>query len=236
MTGPADDDQRRSPETGATAHEEARLRHAFALIAAECGDAEAASGAESGAGVESGADAESGAETRSRPDSGSRAATAPRVAAASRPIPPRLLRSPRFSRAARRRARAIGSGLVALAACVTLFTVVARTGGGDADSGGGAAARTVRRCEAYRAVVRGELTAVRALPDGRVRVTVRVSDWLRPPNGGPTARFDVPAPAGAAYEAGQRVLVEIPLQRDAPPRLTTGRGDTERRLRVLRCG
>ncbi|EGJ75293.1 hypothetical protein STTU_2504 [Streptomyces sp. Tu6071] len=164
--------------------------------------------------------------------------------AAPRPLPPRLLRPPRFSRPGWRRARAIGSGLVALAACVTLFTVVARTGGGGADSAdgaaskadGGAAAKSVQRCDAYRTVVRGELTAVRALPDGRVRVTVRVSDWLRPPSGEPTARFDVPAPAGDAYRAGQRVLVEVPRQEDAPPRVTTGRGDTERRLRVLGCG
>ncbi|MGX9921310.1 translation initiation factor IF-2 [Streptomyces sp. NPDC002248] len=258
MTGPTDDDQRRSPETGATAHEEDRLRHAFALIAAECGDAEAGSGtgvgsrAEAGFGADVdsraeagfGADVDSGAEVGFGANVDSRAEAGSRADAAARPIPPRLLRPPRFSRPGWRRARAIGSGLVALAACVTLFTVVARTGGGDADSAdgaasradGGAAAKTVRRCDAYRTVVRGELTAARALPDGRVRVTVRVSDWLRPPSGEPTARFDVPAPAGDAYRAGQRVLVEVPRQEDAPPRVTTGRGDTERRLRVLGCG
>ncbi|MDT0407606.1 MULTISPECIES: hypothetical protein [Streptomyces] len=258
MTGPTDDDQRRSPETGATAHEEDRLRHAFALIAAECGDAEAGSGADVDFGAEtgSGADVDSGAETGSGPDvdspaevgsladAGPRTEAGSRADAAARPIPPRLLRPPRFSRPGWRRARAVGSGLVALAACVTLFTVVARTGGGGADSAdgaasradGGAAAKTVRRCDAYRTVVRGELTAARALPDGRVRVTVRVSDWLRPPSGEPTARFDVPAPAGDAYRAGQRVLVEVPRQEDAPPHVTTGQGDTERRLRVLGCG
>ncbi|NEA40322.1 translation initiation factor IF-2, partial [Streptomyces sp. SID11385] len=76
-------------------------------------------------------------------------------------------------------ARAVGSALVALAACVTLVTVVARTSGGDADSAGGAAAdraaaKAVQRCDSQRIVVKGELTAVRALPDGRVRLTVRV--------------------------------------------------------------
>ncbi|NJA61018.1 translation initiation factor IF-2, partial [Streptomyces sp. NEAU-H3] len=81
MTGPTDDDQRRSPETGATAHEEDRLRHAFALIAAECGDAEAGSGAD----VDSRAEAGFGADTGPRTEAGSRADAAPR------PIPPRLL-------------------------------------------------------------------------------------------------------------------------------------------------
>ncbi|NEA40152.1 translation initiation factor IF-2, partial [Streptomyces sp. SID11385] len=70
---------------------------------------------------------------------------------------------------------------------------------------------------------------------GRVRLTVRVGAWLRPPSGAPTARFDVPAPAGSAYESGQRVLVEVPRQEAAPPRVTTGEGATERRLRVLGC-
>ncbi|MEU6442244.1 translation initiation factor IF-2 [Streptomyces sp. NPDC047046] len=260
MTGPADDDPRRSPETGATASEEARLRRAFTLIAGElAGEAAGEFGrdpagqptAEPAAVPPAEAHREE-ADTREEADDRVIADTreAPRTRATATPLraptpelplPPRLLRRPR---PAWRRARAIGAGLVALAACVTLFTVTVRTAGGDADSAGGAsddraAAKAVQRCDSQRIVVRGELTAVRALPDGRVRLTLRVSDWLRSPSGGPggepTARFDVPAPAGDAYERGQRVLVEIPREEAAPPHVTTGEGATERRLRVLGC-
>ncbi|MFJ4439951.1 translation initiation factor IF-2 [Streptomyces sp. NPDC088923] len=268
MTGPADDDQRRSPETGATASEEARLRRAFTLIATEfAGESAGESAGEFGRAPAGQPTAEPTAESAAVPPAeahreeadtreeaddrvigdareapGTRAAATPlRAPTPELPIPPRLLRRPR---PAWRRARAIGAGLVALAACVTLVTVVARTSGGDADSAGGAsddraAAKTVRRCDSERVVVSGELTAVRTLPDGRVRLTLRVSDWLRSPSGGPgggpTARFDVPAPTGDAYETGQRVLVEIPREEAAPPHVTTGEGATQRRLRVLDC-
>lgn len=256
MTGPTDDDQRVSPETGATAREEERLRRAFALIAAEATAASTGAGADADTSTDASADADASTDASTDAGAGGRAdersderagvlsgeRPAPfRAPAPDLPVPPRLLHRPRVVSPVRRRARAIGSALVALAACATLFTVAVRTSGGDADTALGgssddkAAAKSVRGCDSVRTVVRGEVTAVRTLPDGRVRLGLRVSDWVRPPSGEPTARWDVPALAGDPYAVGQRVLLEVRAAEEVSVRVTTGERAIERRLRVLGC-
>ncbi|MFG3287906.1 hypothetical protein ACGF3G_03720 [Streptomyces sp. NPDC048179] len=120
----------------------------------------------------------------------------------------------------RRRTRAVLFSLLGLAAAVAVLIGVwapwSSGGGGEAklDQSG------IVACSKLVAV--GTVAGVESAGGGRVRVGLDVERYLKPATGSSRTEFLVPEEEGAAYRAGDRVLVSVSRFAGESPLLFTG--------------
>ncbi|WP_073738799.1 hypothetical protein OG892_00780 [Streptomyces sp. NBC_00341] len=125
------------------------------------------------------------------------------------------------SRPTRKRGRTVlWTAAAACAAVLVIGVAVAASGGSSAPSAGGTTrGQTFPELLACsNSIVEGTLKDVRAVSNGRVRVTMSVDRWLKPENGLDTATFALADPTvrdpEEAYGRGDHVLMVIPSNHD----------------------